>query len=251
MAYVGPGHAVEVRTQNTQGYRGETVIAERAHVARASAQGLAVVSSIQESGQAPASWPWAPVPGQPNLQQATIPASRRQGTVYAVHQTPPPGPSGAIPTRNSQLMLSSMPFTGNPFEVRSPAVPATQRAAVGFQTDHGTFASQHAVSSAPALSATQTSDHWTQLSALTPPGQLINLAGDFNHSQTRSTTAAAAVTAAGIAQPPHVRRSSDATHQGGHSLDGFWTSSPAASVAQTTHGMTGDHWGQQLMDTTT
>jgi hypothetical protein len=204
-----------------------------------------MVSTIQESGGAPPSWAWAPVPGQPNLQQATLPARGRQGAVYAVHQTPPPGPSGNIPTRNSQLLLSSMPFVALN-EVRSPAVPATQRAAVVARTDHGTFGSQHAVSGAPALSAVQTRHHWNQMVALTPPGEHVNLSGDFNHDLATSVAAAGLA----VAPAPQVRRPSGATHQGGRSLDGFWTSSPAAGPARATHGMTGDHMGSELTDTT-
>jgi hypothetical protein len=243
--YVGPGQQVKVKSQNTQGYKGPTVTAERHSVASASARGEAVVSTIQESGSAPASWPWMPVVGQPNLQQAILPGAGRRGPVYAVHQTPPPGPSGTVPTRNSQLMLSSRPFLALS-EVRSPAVPATQRAALVAQTDHGTFGSQHAVSAAPALSAVQTRHHWNQMSAMTPPGQLINLSGDFNHDLAASVAAAGLA----VAPAPQVRRPSGATHQGGSSLDGFWTSSAAAGPAGPTRGMTGDHMGQEMMDLT-
>lgn len=244
--YVGPGHQVEVRSQNTQGYRGESITAERQHLARASQQGRAVVSSFQEAGPAPPNWPWAPVPGQPQLQQAALPASGRQGPVYAVHQTPAPGPSGTVPTRNSQLMLSTRPFIpGSLTEVRSPAVPPTQRAALVARTDHGTFGSQHAVSGVPALSTVQTQDHWRAMAAMTPRGQLINLAGDFNHDPAASIAAAAAIVPA-----PGVFRPSGDTHQGGSSLDGFLSNSPTAGPATRMTGMTGDHVGLSMMDRT-
>ena len=237
------GQLVEVRSQNTQGYSGLSITAERRRLALASARGQAAVSCFQEAGEAPPLWPWEPVPGQPSLRQAVLPASGRGGAVYAVHQTPPPGPSGVVPTRNGQLIMSTEPFIPESLtQASSSAVPSTQRAALVARTVHGTFASQHAVSGVPALSTVQTQDVWNQLVAMTTPGELIILAGDFNHGRAASVAAAAAIVPA-----PHVFRAIGATHQGGSSLDGFWTNSPAVGPATTTTGMTGDHWGVSIM----
>ncbi|MDC0598824.1 hypothetical protein OAP18_03185 [Gammaproteobacteria bacterium] len=264
--YVGPGVTVNVRTMNTQGWKSDTMTGERQRLATADTP---TISMIQESGQIPANWGGVPVPGQPQLQSGTFPGRGRRSDVHWVAQTPAPGPSGQIPYRNSQVVMSTEPII-NPFEVRSAAVGPTQRAAVVAPTPLGVFASQHAVSGAPAVSRPQSRDHWQAMSAaavpppppgagagapppVVPPfppafGQTLTLGGDFNHSHADSVMAAAAIVAP--TPIPVVHSGPGPTQVSGGGLDRFWSTGTAPSTVRSLPGMTGDHVGQE-MDITT
>lgn len=238
---------VIIRSQNTQGHKGETLTASRTWVQRGNKDQVRV-SMIQEAGARPKGYSWVPVKGNPLLYQATL--LGRRGEVFVVHQTPSlrlprgskPGTKPKTPIRNSQMIFSSIPFDKDPFEVHSSKVGETQRPALAISTSEGIFASIHAVSGVPKLAKMQTDECYEglQKGPLTRKRakQMRILGGDFNHDADNSKK-----TTSTLGQ---VIRPRGATHQAGGRLDGFRTSSLAKYRVGRTTGMTGDHLGIEM-----